>query len=221
ERRQLDRAYGSLSATAFAIVSQGIWEVLLTVIRTGMIDGGPAGLIWSFIFTSASMLMVVASLAEMASMAPHAGGQYYWTLKFAPVALRKPVSYVVGLMSVLSWQAGTASGPFLVGALLQASIVELLPDYAPTSCETTVFIMAIPVVVWGLSVRCAGTLPSCQVLMLALHTVGCLTFTFIFWTTSPRASIRTTLFEFTNRGGWSSTWLAVMVGQVSAIYACI
>jgi hypothetical protein len=48
------------------------------------------------------------SLAEMASMAPTAGGQYHWVSEFSPPSLQKPLSFFVGWMSTLSWQAGTA-----------------------------------------------------------------------------------------------------------------
>jgi hypothetical protein len=36
----------------------------------GLVDGGPAGLIWSYIWTFFGFIFVVMSLAEMASMAP-------------------------------------------------------------------------------------------------------------------------------------------------------
>jgi hypothetical protein len=36
----------------------------------GLVDGGPAGLIWSYIWTFFGFVFVVMSLAEMASMAP-------------------------------------------------------------------------------------------------------------------------------------------------------
>jgi amino acid transporter len=71
------------------------------------------------------------SLAEMASMAPTAGGQYHWVSEFSPPSLQKPMSFFVGWMSTLSWQAGTASGPFLVGTLIQASVIVMYPDYTP------------------------------------------------------------------------------------------
>jgi choline transport protein len=41
----------------------------------GMVDGGIAGLFWSYVWTWLGFSTVMASLAEMASMAPTAGGQ--------------------------------------------------------------------------------------------------------------------------------------------------
>ena len=68
------------------------------------------------------MTLVVLSLAEMASMAPTSGGQYHWVSEFAPPNYQKLLSYFTGWMSVMSWQAGAASGPFLVGTMIQSLV---------------------------------------------------------------------------------------------------
>lgn len=80
-------------------------------------NGGTANLFWGFIVCSIGLLLVYASLAEMASMyvkspsfsemmlkhpvarAPTAGGQYHWVSEFAPPSIQKPLSYIVGMLS--------------------------------------------------------------------------------------------------------------------------
>lgn len=44
------------------------WEGLLTVFVYGLTDGGPAGLVYGYLFCWAGYFAVVASLAEMVSM---------------------------------------------------------------------------------------------------------------------------------------------------------
>lgn len=68
--QELRRDYRPLSALAFTVIIQGTWEVLLTATTQGLVDGGPAGLIWSYVWTFIGFTFIVASLAEMASMAP-------------------------------------------------------------------------------------------------------------------------------------------------------
>lgn len=54
------------------------------------------------------VMAMIASLAEMASMAPTAGGQYHWVSEFAPASFQKPLSYVVGkLRNVLGFRQDT------------------------------------------------------------------------------------------------------------------
>jgi len=48
-----------------------------SVFSTGVYAGGFAGLFWSFLITCILSAPIVASLAEMDSMAPTSGGQYH------------------------------------------------------------------------------------------------------------------------------------------------
>ena len=221
--QELGRNYRALSALAFTVILQGVWEVLLTATYTGLVDGGPAGLIWSFVWTWTGMAPVILSLAEMASMAPTAGGQYHWVSEFSPPSIQKPLSYLTGWMSTLSWQAGTASGPFLVGTLIQASVIAVYPDYAPTNWQGTLMVIAVTLIVWVMNVYVPGKwMPMFQNLMLGVHVVGFLAIVIIFWVMTPETATATVTFtEFRNEGGWGSMGLALMVGQISAIYACI
>jgi choline transport protein len=161
------------------------------------------------------------SLAEMASMAPTAGGQYHWVSEFSPPSLQKPLSFFVGWMSTLSWQAGTASGPFLVGTLIQASVIVMYPNYEPKSFHGTLMVIAVTMLVWALNVWGTKSMPMFQNVMLLIHVFGFLTVIIVFWVLSPRASAEVTFTQFSNGGGWSSIGLTLMVGQLSAIYACI
>lgn len=161
------------------------------------------------------------SLAEMASMAPTAGGQYHWVSEFAPPSIQRSMSYFTGWMSTLSWQAGTASGPFLVGTLIQSSATIMYPDYAATNWQGTLMVIAVTILVWALNVYGSKAMPLFQNVMLMVHVFGFLAIIIVFWTLNPRASAEVTFTQITNGGGWNSTGLALMVGQISAIYACI
>jgi amino acid transporter len=161
------------------------------------------------------------SLAEMASMAPTAGGQYHWVSEFSPPSVQKPFSYFIGWMSTLSWQAGTASGPFLVGTLIQSSATVMYPDYEATKWQGTLMVIAVTFLVWVLNIWGSKGMPLFQNIMLVVHVFGFLAIIIVFWVLSPRATAEVTFTQFYNGGGWNSNGLALMVGQVSAIYACI
>lgn len=89
------------------------------------------------------MALVVLSLAEMASMAPTSGGQYHWVSEFAPARHQQALSYTAGWLSMLSWQAGTASGPFLVGMLIQAVVAVNSPSYEAKNWHGTLLVIAV------------------------------------------------------------------------------
>jgi amino acid transporter len=124
-------------------------------------------------------------------------------------------------MATLSWQAGTASGPFLVGTLIQSCATVMYPSYEPTNWQGTLMVIAVTFVVWWLNIWGARIMPLFQNVMLVVHVFGFLAIIIVLWVLSPRASTKVTFTQFRNDGGWSSMGLALMVGQISAIYACI
>ncbi len=57
-----------MSMLGFSCTLMITWEGLLTVFVYGLTDGGPAGLIYGYLFCWLGYFAVVASLAEMVSM---------------------------------------------------------------------------------------------------------------------------------------------------------
>ncbi|KAI9866914.1 MAG: hypothetical protein M1823_009143, partial [Watsoniomyces obsoletus] len=72
----------------------GTWEILMTSNTQALLAGGSAGLFWSLCWSYTGQTFIVLSLAEMASMAPTAGGQYHWVSEFAPEKYQKILSYL-------------------------------------------------------------------------------------------------------------------------------
>ncbi|KAG4441644.1 hypothetical protein IFR05_002851 [Cadophora sp. M221] len=219
--QELRRNFRPLSALSFVVILQGTWEVLLTATTQGLVDGGTAGLIWSYVWTFIGMGLVNISLAEMASMAPTSGGQYHWVSEFAPPRYQQFLSHSMGWMSTLSWQAGTASGPFLVGTLIQSLISVNYPDYEATNWQGTLFVFAVTLIVWVLNVWGSRAMPLIQNLMLIVHVGGFLAILIIFWVLAPHNTAEVVFTRFTNDGGWSTMGLSLMVGQISALYGLI
>ena len=73
--QSMHRIFRQVSLLSFTAVLMGTWEWMLLANTQGLTDGGTAGLFWSYIWVSAGFGLTVASLAEMASMAPTAAGQ--------------------------------------------------------------------------------------------------------------------------------------------------
>lgn len=82
-------------------------------------------------------------------------------------------------------------------------------------------VIAVAILVWYLNIWGEKWMPLFQNIMFVIHIFGFLAIIIVFWVLSPRLSAKATFVEFTNSGGWNSMGLSLMVGQVSAIYACI
>jgi len=124
-------------------------------------------------------------------------------------------------MSTVSWQAGTASGPFLVGTLIQAQIQINNPSYAATNWQGTLLVIAITLIVWISNVFCSGAVPMFQNLMLIVHVGGFLAIMIVWWALAPHNSAKTVFTTFADGGGWQTIGVSMMVGQISSIYALI
>lgn len=57
------------------------WEFAITLSVFGLNNGGTAGAIWLNLVVCCFMFTAVLSMAEMASIAPTAGGQYHWCVR--------------------------------------------------------------------------------------------------------------------------------------------
>ncbi|KAK6434707.1 hypothetical protein LTR95_009103, partial [Oleoguttula sp. CCFEE 5521] len=99
------------------------WEILPVISVYALQDGGTAIIFWGLIAGIIGMSFVYASLAEMASMFPTAGGQYHWVSELAAPTWQKPLSYFVGWLTAMGWQVYLAGICFMVGSVLQGLIV--------------------------------------------------------------------------------------------------
>ncbi|PYH88762.1 amino acid transporter [Aspergillus ellipticus CBS 707.79] len=219
--QQFRRNIRPLAALSFSAVLQATWEYIMLSDYEGLQDGGLAGMLWTYVWSSIGFGFIIVSLAEMASIAPTSGGQYHWVSEFASPKYQKFLSYVTGWMSVLAWQAGTASGNFLTGTIIQGLISARDPSYDPKGWQGTLFVFAMILITYIFNVYAAGLMARMQNLLLATHILCWVVVVVVLWALAPLRSADDVFTEFQNFGGWSSMGLTVMVGQLAAIYGCL
>lgn len=60
--------FRQVSIMSLTCVIMATWEYLFTANSRGLLNGGPAGMIWSYIWTLTGFGLMVVSLAELSSM---------------------------------------------------------------------------------------------------------------------------------------------------------
>lgn len=75
---------------------------------------------------------VIASIAEMSSMAPTSAGQYHWVSEFAPPSTQKYLSYISGWLSALGWQANIALTAYTSGQFILI-LASMKGQFMPTA----------------------------------------------------------------------------------------
>ncbi|KAL4975638.1 amino acid/polyamine transporter I [Aspergillus desertorum] len=113
-RQELQRNYGLLSICALAITTGNTWIAQGGSIATALSNGGPSGVIYEFIAVSVCYWMVAASIAELASGMPSAGGVYHWA-SITAGKYGRVCGFFAGWWNCLAWVLGGASVSAILG----------------------------------------------------------------------------------------------------------
>ncbi|KAJ6020725.1 hypothetical protein N7540_006229 [Penicillium herquei] len=220
--QEFKRNLRPVAALSFASVLQATWEFILLSDYEGLEDGGLPGMFWSYIWTFIGFGFIIASISEMASMAPTSGGQYHWVSEFSSPRYQKFMSYITGWMSVLAWQAGTASGSFLTGTIIQGLISVRNPNYNAEGWQGTLLVFAMVLVIYVFNIYASDLMPILNNLLMILHILSWAVILIVLWAMAPHRSAEEVFVTgWESYGGWSNMGLAVMVGQISAIYGSL
>ncbi|KAK5704502.1 hypothetical protein LTR17_021836 [Elasticomyces elasticus] len=179
----------------------GTWEIMLTANTQGLTAGGLAGLFWSLVWCYIGQFFVVMSLAEMASMAPIAGGQYHWVSEFAPRSWQRLLSYCPGWLSTISWHSIVAIDSFIVGNLIQALIAVNDVHYIEPRWQGTLPTIASILVVAAFNIFAAKLLPRAEVIFAMVHLFAFVAVIVGLWVLTPEKQTATAVFtQFTDNG---------------------
>ncbi|KAK0122768.1 hypothetical protein ONS96_009803 [Cadophora gregata f. sp. sojae] len=209
KEQQLKRNFGFWSIAGFVCSLLSTWEGLFAAFLYGFQNGGPAGLVYGFLFAWIGSLAVVASLAEMASMMPLSGGQYHWVSILAPGRWAKFLSYTTGQASVA----------FLAASIIQGMVVLNNDSYVPTRWQGTLIFYALIFVIVFINTFLARWLPKIEGLILIFHVLGFFAILIPLVYLAPHGSPKDVFVTFVNGGGWSSDGLSWFVGIVTGVFA--
>lgn len=154
-------------------------------------------------------------------MAPTAGGQYHWISEFAPREFQKPLSYLIGWLCVLGWQAGTAASCFLAGTEIQGLLVLNYDNYVYKYWHGSLLTMAIIFICASFNTVFARQLPLVEALILFLHVAGFLGILVPLWVFAPRSTSEQVWTVFENSRGWTSDGLACLIGIITPVVSLL
>ena len=124
----LKRRFSFFTMFGFAVCELITWETVLALFGQALNNGGPSGAVYGFIISWVSTMSVYTVISELASLAPIAGGQYYWVYMLAPTRYKRVLSYIVGWLTSLAWIATVATETLFAGTMIQGILVL---DYSP------------------------------------------------------------------------------------------
>lgn len=216
----LERRFGFMSMLGFTCTILITWEGSLILFTTGLTNGGSAGLVYGYILVWIGTIAVFTTMAELASMAPTAGGQYHWVWMLAPPWCRKFLSYIMGWLVICGWQAILAGGGYFGGATIVALVQLNHENYVPELWHGTLLFWAIIVIAIFINTVTSNTLPKIETFILVFHVVGFFALLIPVVHLAPnKASAHDVFTQFSNGGAWPSQGLSFFVGLVGSVYA--
>ncbi|KAJ3469570.1 hypothetical protein MRS44_003635 [Fusarium solani] len=98
---ELSRNRSTLQVAFMSFVLASIPYGLATTLVYPLIGGGPVNIIWGWVAVSLIIVCVAASLGEITSVYPTAGGVYYQAFMLAPARWRRIASWICGWLYVV------------------------------------------------------------------------------------------------------------------------
>lgn len=173
---------------------------------------------WSYVWVITGQFFIVLSLAEMSSMAPTAGGQYHWVSEFAPPSMQKILSYTSGWLSSLCWQSFVSSGCLYAAQLLFSLVTMQNPDFEVKNWYHSLAAVLIVILMTAINTWGVKKLAMLENIFVALHVAGFVIVLVAVAVTGEKQTAHDVFLDFYNGGGYPTTGLVVMVGQVTAMW---
>ncbi|KAJ0418276.1 amino acid/polyamine transporter I [Aspergillus carlsbadensis] len=113
-KQELRRGFGLFSLTSLGIIIANSWAATGGTIVTALYNGGPMAVLYGLIVVSIFYGLISASLSELASAIPSAGGVYHWS---SVVAGRygRATGFFTGYLNACAWLLSASSMSSILG----------------------------------------------------------------------------------------------------------
>ncbi|KAG9079625.1 hypothetical protein FS749_008357 [Ceratobasidium sp. UAMH 11750] len=216
------REFTNIATISFAFSIMGMCSSIATTFNTPLTLGGPASVVWCWILGACMCFTLGASIAEIVSAFPTAGGLYTASAQLVPPSKRAIVGWVVGWLNMLGQVAGVSSTEFGLANMIWGAVVisKNGEEYVVTQGMTVGLMIALLVV--------HGILNSLATKWLARMTSGfvfvnvgaTLLIIIVLLATTPRSEMHPASYVFGSQGvinqtgGWNSG-IAFLFGLLS------
>jgi choline transport protein len=133
QRPPVKKQFNAVTLLSMAFVICNSWAGISGSLQLALLEGGPATLIYSILLSTTAYFSIAASLAELASVYPTAGGQYHFTSILATQSTRRSLSYACGLLSIFSWVSIGVSVNVISAQQVMALVAALHDEFTTKS----------------------------------------------------------------------------------------
>ncbi|CAG8918033.1 unnamed protein product [Penicillium salamii] len=212
------------SLSTFQIICGGwnicnSWAGIVGTLAIGISQGGTVLLLYGIIIIMVIVGLCTATLAELSSVYPTAGGQYHWTSILSPAKCSRVLSYCCGAINIFSWISISAGVTILPAEFIISMVVYNDPTYNSRTWHAFLIYQTANIAVLLYNIFAMKRTSW-------IHDVGFVvslsSFLVIFITCLARAPhMQTSQFVWTtfiNQSGWKSNGVAFLTGLINPNY---
>ncbi|TWU77414.1 hypothetical protein ED733_006447 [Metarhizium rileyi] len=217
-QQELQRRFSLQALVSLCVCLMATWEATSTVIATALVSGGSPCLFYNYILSFMFSICVAASLGEIASIYPTAGGQYHWVAALCPGPRKMAAAFFTGWISVGGQVILTASAAFAAGLQIQALIVLNSDGYIPTRWQGMLLYWSVLVYASVLNIYGMRVMPHVNILSGVIHVTGFVGILVTLAVMTKKTTSRVVFVDVVNRSGWDNDGVSWLVGLISAVY---
>ncbi|SCV01300.1 LAMI_0G10594g1_1 [Lachancea mirantina] len=196
------------------------WFGISTSMVTGIMSGGPMMIVYGIMIIASISVCIGVSLGELSSAYPHAGGQFWWSLKLAPPKYKRLAAYMCGSFAWAGSVFTSASTTLSVATELVGMYALTHPDFEVKRWH--VFVCFEILHLFLTIFNCYGkSLPliSSSALYISLFSFLTITITVLACSHGNYNEAKFVFATFYNETGWKNSGLAFIVGLINPAWS--
>lgn len=207
--QDMSRHFTKWSTLSYAVSLLGVLGSVPATFGIPLSLGGPASSVWAWFLGSLTASCISASVAELVSAYPTAGGMYFVTKKVVPPKHAAIWSWVVGWCNLLGQTAGVASVAYTVSQMTLAAVSMnsgfdgVSYSYSPTALHLVLLSIAF-LIIFG--IICSLTTKSLHETVIwfgPINVLATLAICIALLTLTPNlANAKWVFTHFTDGSGW-------------------
>ncbi|CCX31787.1 Similar to Uncharacterized amino-acid permease C15C4.04c; acc. no. O60113 [Pyronema omphalodes CBS 100304] len=222
---ELQREFTKWSTVSYAISILGVLGSVPATFNIPISSGGPATAVWCWLFGSCMAMLISASVSELVSAYPTAGGMYFVCKHVVPSRHVPIWSWIVGWCNFVGQAAGVSALAYTVSQMLLAAISmnsRLEGDryqFSPTAGQTVVLALALLVLMGAICSLTTKSLHRIVCWFAPINVVASIGICITLLVLTPNKHHPLWVFtHFTDGSGWGSKTFSFLLGFLSVAW---
>lgn len=206
----LQKRFSKITMIGMAFAILNTWISLAGSIGLVMPSGGSVSFVYGFIFCVICNIALSASVGELASLYPTAGGQYHYAYALSTKKWRKMTSFFVGWVNIAGWLTlNTTAAYFGARFLAAAAVAASGGSYEITQWSTYLMFVAVSIIGVFLNIFAYPILNRWNEGALYWSLLSVVVISIVLLATSPKTDAEFVFTNFSNTTGWSdgTAWM--------------